>query len=55
MATNPGTVTAFAGGTDGRLMAELRAAGVSPANVATVFLSHLRPDHVGWNLTEQGW
>lgn len=54
MATNPGTVTAFAGGTDGRLLAELQAAGVAPSDVDTVFLSHLHPDHVGWNLTEQG-
>ena len=54
MATNPGTVSAFAGGTDGRLLAELQAAGVSPDDVNTVFLSHLHPDHVGWNLTHAG-
>ena len=51
MATNPGTVTAFAGGTDGRLLAELRSAGVEPEDVDTVFLTHLHPDHVGWNLS----
>ncbi|HAJ01328.1 MAG TPA: hypothetical protein DCL97_11710 [Dehalococcoidia bacterium] len=54
MATNPGTVSAFAGGTDGRLLDELQAAGVSPGDVDTVFLSHLHPDHVGWNLTQAG-
>ena len=51
MATNPGTVTAFACGTDGRLLAELRGAGVGPEDVDTVFLTHLHPDHVGWNLS----
>ena len=54
MATNPGTVTAFAGGTDGRLLAELRSAGVEPEDVDTVFLTHLHPDHVGWNLSQGG-
>ena len=54
MATNPGTVSAFAGGTDGRLLDELQAAGVSPGDVDTVFLSHLHPAHVGWNLTQAG-
>lgn len=54
MATNPGTVSAFAGGTDGKLLAELQAAGVSPGDVDTVFLSHLHPDHVGWNLSQSG-
>ena len=54
MATNPGTVSAFAGGVDGRLLSELRAAGVNPQDVDTVFLTHLHPDHVGWNLTEEG-
>lgn len=54
MATNPGTVTAFAGGTDGRLLAELRAAGVGPEDVDTVFFTHLHPDHVSWNLSQEG-
>jgi len=53
-ATNPGTVAAFCGGVDGRLMDELRAAGVSPEDVDIVFLTHLHPDHVGWNLTLTG-
>ena len=54
MATNPGTVTAFAGGVDGRLLDELQTAGVRPGEVDIVFLTHLHPDHVGWNLRMQG-
>ncbi|MEK7807002.1 MAG: MBL fold metallo-hydrolase [Chloroflexota bacterium] len=53
-ATNPGTVAAFAGGTDGHLMQELQAAGVRSEDVDTVFLTHLHPDHVGWNLSRGG-
>jgi glyoxylase-like metal-dependent hydrolase (beta-lactamase superfamily II) len=53
-ATNPGMVNALAGGVDGRLMAELQAAGVRPEDVDTVFFTHLHPDHVGWNLTQRG-
>ena len=54
MATNPGTVSAFAGGVDGRLLQELHAAGVRPGDVDIVFLTHLHPDHVGWNLSMHG-
>jgi len=50
-ATNPGTVAAFGGGNDGRLLAELQSAGVQAGAIDTVFLSHLHPDHVGWNLS----
>ncbi len=50
-ATNPGTVAAFGGGNDGRLLAEFQSAGVPAETVDTVFLSHLHPDHVGWNLS----
>ena len=50
-ASNPGTVATFGGGNDGRLLAELQAAGLQAGDVNTVFLSHLHPDHVGWNLT----
>lgn len=50
-ATNPGTVDAFVAGVDGRLMAELEAAGVRAEDVNTIFMTHLHPDHVGWNLT----
>ncbi len=52
-ATNPGMVTMLAGGVDGRLMAELQAAGVRPEDVDTVFFTHLHPDHVGWNLQQE--
>jgi glyoxylase-like metal-dependent hydrolase (beta-lactamase superfamily II) len=39
----------------GRLPAELRAVGVEPEWVDTVLLTHLHPDHVGWNLrTDNG-
>lgn len=48
-ASNPGTVATFGGGNDGRLMAELSGAGLKPEDVDTVFLTHLHPDHVGWN------
>lgn len=53
-ATNPGAVSALAGGVDGRLMAELQMAGVRPEGIDTVFLTHLHPDHVGWNLSQRG-
>ena len=50
--SNPATVAAFGGGKDGRLLAELQSAGVGTEDLDTVFLSHLHPDHVGWNLTQ---
>jgi len=34
----------------GRLPDELAAADVQPAQIDTVLLTHLHPDHVGWNL-----
>lgn len=34
---------------DGRFMAALSAAGVTPADVDYVFCTHLHADHVGWN------
>lgn len=52
--TNPGAVTAFAGGLEGRLLAELQAVGVRPEDVDVVFCTHLHPDHVGWNLSHGG-
>ncbi|RZU78089.1 metallo-beta-lactamase superfamily protein [Micromonospora kangleipakensis] len=35
----------------GRLPAELAAAGIDPADVRTVVLTHLHSDHVGWAVT----
>lgn len=43
----PGPVAYF-GGLHGRLDAELAAAGVAPADVTAVLLTHLHLDHVGW-------
>ncbi|MQF89348.1 MAG: MBL fold metallo-hydrolase [SAR202 cluster bacterium] len=54
MATNPGAVTAFAGGADGRLLSDLQSAGVNKEDIDTVFLTHLHPDHVGWNVNNDG-
>lgn len=54
MATNPGTVTAFAGGVDGRLLLDLQEAGVNKDDIDTVFFTHLHPDHVGWNVNNDG-
>ena len=53
-ATNPGAVAALADGVDGRLLADLDAAGLRPEDIDTVFLTHLHPDHVGWNLAQGG-
>jgi chaperonin GroES len=52
-ATNPGMI-AFFGLEDGRLMSELQSAGVRPEDIDIVFFTYLRPDHVGWNLSESG-
>jgi glyoxylase-like metal-dependent hydrolase (beta-lactamase superfamily II) len=41
-------------GIGGRLQDELRAAGVAPADIDIVVLSHLHPDHVGGNLRDDG-
>ena len=54
MATNPGSVTAFAGGIDGRLLLDLQTAGVNKEDIDTVFFTHLHPDHVGWNVNNDG-
>ncbi|MET8283384.1 MBL fold metallo-hydrolase [Micromonospora sp. NPDC005174] len=35
----------------GRLPAELTAAGIDPADVDTVVLTHLHSDHIGWAVT----
>ena len=38
----------------GALPRELEDAGVQPADVDVVVLSHLHADHIGWNVTEDG-
>lgn len=38
----------------GQLMEELGRANVRPEDVDTVLLTHLHPDHVGWNLQGEG-
>ncbi len=53
-ASNPGTVAAFGGVAEGRLLAELQSAGLHAEDIDTVFLTHLHPDHVGWNLSQRG-
>lgn len=49
----PGPVRVL-GGVQGRLLEELRATGVAPEEIDTVFFTHLHLDHVGWNLTAEG-
>ena len=39
-------------GPDGKLLDEMKEKGVDSAAVDLVVLSHLHPDHVGWNLTD---
>ena len=49
--SNPNVVASIGGGSDGVLLSELEAAGFQAEDIDTVFLTHLHPDHVGWNLT----
>lgn len=49
----PGPID-YIGGLRGELMADLARQKVEPAEVDTVFLSHLHLDHVGWNTIDQG-
>src|SRR6266849_3218874 len=41
-------------GTGGHLPDRLRSAGVSLQDIDTVMFTHLHPDHVGWNLQQEG-
>ena len=52
-ATNPHSIEAMVGGSEGRLMRELESVGVNAADINTVFFSHLHFDHVGWNITHE--
>ncbi len=49
----PGPSDIF-GGMQGSLPDELRRHGVDVDGVDLVFLTHMHPDHVGWNLTADG-
>jgi glyoxylase-like metal-dependent hydrolase (beta-lactamase superfamily II) len=40
-------------GETGLLPASLRRVGLDPDRVDTVIMTHLHPDHIGWNFTEQ--
>ena len=42
------------GATTGRLQEQLRLAGVDPASVDTVILTHGHPDHIGGNVSAEG-
>lgn len=52
--SNPAVVANIGGGIDGVLLTELEAAGFQAKDIDTVFLTHLHPDHVGWNITRIG-
>ena len=52
-ALNPGTIGMFGGETEGKLPAELQRVGLRAEDVDIVFLTHLHPDHVGWNLSQR--
>ena len=52
--SNPEVVERIGGGIDGVLLTELEKAGFKASDVDTVFLTHLHPDHVGWNVTRNG-
>ena len=43
----------YLGGLRGELMDDLARNNINPAEVDTVFISHMHLDHVGWNTTER--
>ena len=49
--SNPNGVAQIGSRSDGVLLSELEKAEFKAADVDTVFLTHLHPDHVGWNVT----
>lgn len=50
----PSPAEALFGSIKGQLPQELAANGIKPEDIDTVFITHVHPDHVGWNLTESG-
>ena len=42
------------GGGGGQLLANLKDMGITPEDVATVIITHLHGDHMGWNVSEEG-
>ena len=50
---NPGTIALF-GGIEGSLLQKLGEHGLEASDIDIVFLTHLHPDHVGWNLGAGG-
>lgn len=51
----PSSAPAFAWTrTPGRLLEELSAAGVDPAEIELVVITHVHDDHVGWNVAADG-
>jgi glyoxylase-like metal-dependent hydrolase (beta-lactamase superfamily II) len=47
-----GEGAALTGGTGGRLVGELRAMGVEPADIDEVIISHAHADHIGGVITD---
>ena len=40
--------------TTGRLLQNMKAAGIEPGEIDTVFITHAHPDHIGGNLDKEG-
>jgi glyoxylase-like metal-dependent hydrolase (beta-lactamase superfamily II) len=49
----PGPID-YIGGLRGQLMTDLASKMIDPAEIDTVFISHLHLDHVGWNTIDKG-